>query len=129
MINFEGYTIPIFSVNNLCFSTIPCRAIIYSVIVNETDQDEGFGEIDIAFLLFSSMFDEPMILEKHFSNWPTESGIESALEGLITDDEVNGFMSLIGAVFDAEISLYTDKNSIYDDFNLTKVIALPKAAK
>ena len=126
MNKFTDYTIPTFSVENLIFPTITCRAIIYDVFVNETDPEEGLGEIDISFILFSSNFDEPMVLEKKFSNWSVDGGIEAAFECLITDDEVQGFTSLIGAVFNAEISFRVGENGVYDDFRLTEVIALPK---
>lgn len=126
MLDFFGFTITEFSVANVHLPSIPCRAIVYDVVVNETDSEEGLGEINISFILFSSNFDEPMILEKKFSNWSVYGGIEAALECLITDDEVQGFPSLIGAVFNAEISFRVGENGVYDDFRLTEVIALPK---
>lgn len=105
--------------------TRKCRAVICDVYIEETDREEGLGDIDVAFLLLSPTFQEPYIFEKHLTNWSIEGGIEAAFQGLIPDDLVESFYDLVGTVFDAEIEYVVCGNKMCADLVLQRMIAPP----
>ena len=123
MLDFNDFSIPEYSVNKL--PAILCRAVICSVYVEETDSEENLGKIDIDFLLLNPSFEEPLIFEKHYVDWPIEGGVEPAFECLISDDVVGGFDNLVGAIFDAQIYFSEYEDKIRDEFQLNKLVALP----
>lgn len=102
-----------------------CRAIICDVIVEERETPIGRKNIDIVFFVVASSFFEPYVYEKHLECWQNEGGIESVFEGLITDDEVQDFHDLVGAVFDACIEHHASEGKNSSELLLKKLVALP----
>lgn len=123
-INMSDYLIPQLPDDDA--PTRKCRAVICDVYIEETDREEGLGNIDIAFLLLSSSFEEPYIYEKHLTNWSLEGGIEAAFQGLVPDDLVESFYDLIGTVFDAEIEYGVRDNQMCADLVLQRMITPPQ---
>lgn len=105
--------------------TRKCRAVICDVYIEETDREEGLGNIDIAFLLLSSSFEEPYIYEKHLTNWSLEGGIEAAFQGLVPDDLVESFYDLIGSVFEAEVYYCASNNELHAGLELLEMMTPP----